>query len=228
LNAKTQRTYDQVFQHPITHNLDWRDIRAMFESLGMVEQEHNGNLKVTLHDHVVVFQSPNESKAASADQVSLIRHLLETHTARKPDGSAPHLLVVIDRSEARIYHTEIVDSVPERVVPYDPLGNKGHVHSSHAQPGHKAIPHDEAYYEGIAKCLADAEQILVFGSGEGSSSAADAFVGWLKVHHQNLADRIMGSVKVDQGHCTEGQLLAEARTIYGRNPGGWSRKTYVS
>ena len=35
---------------------------------------------------------------------------------------APHLLVVIDHQEARVYRTEIHGAVPQQLVPYDPNG----------------------------------------------------------------------------------------------------------
>jgi len=48
LHASSQRTYEQIFQHPITQNLERRDIRTLFKELGEVEDEHNGNMKVTV------------------------------------------------------------------------------------------------------------------------------------------------------------------------------------
>lgn len=42
-------TLEQVFQHPITHNLEWRKVVSLFEAEGQIEQEHNNHLKVTLN-----------------------------------------------------------------------------------------------------------------------------------------------------------------------------------
>jgi hypothetical protein len=42
----------------------------------------------------------------------------------------------------------------------------------------------------------------------------DQFVAWLKLHHPELAKRIIGSLVVDEHHLTEGQLLAKAREFY--------------
>jgi hypothetical protein len=41
------RTYNTIFQHPISHNLGWQDVHALFRQLGQVEEEPNGNFKVT-------------------------------------------------------------------------------------------------------------------------------------------------------------------------------------
>ncbi|MBC8064186.1 MAG: hypothetical protein H7Y17_05105 [Chlorobia bacterium] len=214
MNTKTKRTYDQVFQHPITHNLEWRDIRALFETIGDVEDEHNGNLKVTLGGHAVVFQSPRANDVASVDQVNQIRHLLESSGTKKSKDVGPQLLLVIDHQEARIFRTDSGGSIPEKVIPYDPDGHRGHVHSAHDFRDHNEQPNHDAYFEVISENLKDAEKILIFGSGVGSSSAMDLFVAWLPEHHQKLSDRVIGAVIVDQSHLTEGQLLAKAKEIY--------------
>jgi hypothetical protein len=198
----------------MTHNLEWRDVRALFESLGKVEDENNGNVKVTVSGHAIVFQSPNDTDVSTPDQVSQIRHLLKNPERRTPEGADAHLLLVIDHQEARIFHTEMKDAIPERVEPYNPDGHKSHVHSAHDYREHIDQPNHDAYFQAIAKTLKDAEKILVFGSGVGSSSAMDLFVTWLGEHDKKLAERIIGSITVDQGHLTEGQLLAKAREMY--------------
>jgi hypothetical protein len=42
----------------------------------------------------------------------------------------------------------------------------------------------------------------------------DQFVAWLKLHHPELAKRIIGSLVVDEPHLIDGQLLAKAREFY--------------
>jgi len=42
-------------------------------------------------------------------------------------NTAPHLLVVIDHQEARIYRTEVNGAVPVSIVPYDPHGYRKHL-----------------------------------------------------------------------------------------------------
>ena len=59
-----------------------------------------------------------------------------------------------------------------------------------------------------------ARQLLIFGTGTGKSSEMEQFVVWLNVHHPDLADRIIGTVVVDERHLTESQLLAKAREFY--------------
>jgi hypothetical protein len=50
-------------------------------------------------------------------------------TTRHEDESAPHLLVIIDHQEAKVYRTELHGAVPQHLVPYDPHGYRKHLHS---------------------------------------------------------------------------------------------------
>jgi len=129
-------------------------------------------------------------------------------------GTAPHLLVVIDHQEAKVYRTEVVGAVPERIAPYDPHGHGRHLHSAHEWTDGKRPPERKSYYEAVAKTLRGAEQVLVFGSGTGRSSAMEQLLADLKDHHPDVAGKVVGSVVVDAHHTTEGQLLAKAREFY--------------
>ena len=129
-------------------------------------------------------------------------------------ATAPHLLVVIDHQEAKVYRTEFVGAVPERIAPYDPHGHGRHLHSAHEWTEGKRPPERKSYYEAVAKTLRGAEQVLVFGSGTGRSSAMEQLLADLKDHHQDVARKVVGSVVVDAHHTTEGQLLAKAREFY--------------
>ena len=128
--------------------------------------------------------------------------------------TAPHLLVVIDHQEAKVYRTEAHGAVPERIAPYDPHGYGRHLHSAHEWTDGKRPPERKSYYEAVAKTLRGAEQVLVFGSGTGRSSAMEQLLADLKDHHPDVAEKVIGSVVVDAHHTTEGQLLAKAREFY--------------
>jgi hypothetical protein len=128
--------------------------------------------------------------------------------------TAPHLLVVIDHQEARVYRTEVHGTVPMSIVPYDPHGYRKHLHSAHEWTDGKRQPERKSFYEAIAKTLQGAEQVLLFGSGTGRSSAMEMLLADLKAHHSDVAAKIIGSVVVDAHHTTEGQVLAKAREFY--------------
>jgi hypothetical protein len=135
-------------------------------------------------------------------------------TKHDKHASGPHLLVVIDHQEAKVYTTEVHGAVPQQLVPYDPHGYGRHLHSAHEWTDGKRQPERKSYYEAIAKTLRGAEQVLLFGSGTGRSSAMDQLVADLREHHHDVAEKIVGTVVVDPHHTTEGQLLAHARDFY--------------
>ena len=129
--------------------------------------------------------------------------------------AAPHLLVVLDHHEARVFRTEVHGAVPERIVPYDPHGYGRHLHSAHEWTDGKRQPERKSFYEAVAKTLRGAEQVLLFGSGTGRSSAMEQLLADLRDHHPDVAEKVIGSVLVDAHHTTEHQLLAQAREFYG-------------
>lgn len=134
-------------------------------------------------------------------------------TSNEPEA-ATHLLVVIDHQEARVYRTEVHGAVPVRIAPYDPHGHGRHLHSANEWTDGKGHAERKSYYEAVAKTLRGAEQILVFGSGTGKSSAMEQLLSDLRTHHPDVAAKVIGSVLVDAHHTSENQLLAKARDFY--------------
>ena len=128
--------------------------------------------------------------------------------------TAPHLLVVIDHQEAKVYRTEVHGAVPQRIVPFDPHGHGRHLHSAQEWTDGKRQPEKKSFYEAIAKTLRGADQILLFGSGTGRSSAMEQLLADLKTLHPEVAAKVIGSVVVDAHHTTEDKLLAKAREFY--------------
>jgi hypothetical protein len=132
----------------------------------------------------------------------------------QPDAKSVHLLVVVDHREARIFKTELKGSVPERITPFDPHGFGRYLHSVTDDSNGQRKPERKSFYEAVAKSLKGAEQILLFGTGTGASSAMEQLIAHLKHHHADVTKCIVGSVAVDEHHLSEGQLLASAREFY--------------
>jgi hypothetical protein len=77
LSGAHLRTYETIFQHPISHNLEWRSVRALLEHLGEVVEASNGNLKVTRNGQTLVLHRANTKDVGSADEVMSLRHFLK-------------------------------------------------------------------------------------------------------------------------------------------------------
>jgi hypothetical protein len=216
LTGSHQRTYDRIFQHPISHNLEWRDVRAMLSELGTVAVEHNGNLKVTRNGQILILHASNTKDVSEMDDVMTLRHFLERsgEVQAEVEEKEVHWLLVIDHHEARIFHAEMEGAIPQRILPHGPEEYFRHARDSKATPRGQEKPDPNTYFAPVARALQSPGPILIFGAGTGASSEMEQFTNWAKAHHPELATRIVGSVVVDEHHLSEGQLLAKAREFY--------------
>jgi hypothetical protein len=87
LTGAQLRTYDRIFQHPISHNLEWRDVHALLRYLGEVVEEHNGNMKITRNGQVLVLHPPRGKDVAEMDEVMTLRHFLARSEASQPEST---------------------------------------------------------------------------------------------------------------------------------------------
>jgi hypothetical protein len=220
LSGAHRRTYDTIFQHPVSHNLKWHDVRTLLDHLGDMTMEPNGNLKVTRHGEILVLHPHRTKDVAETRELMDIRHFLERSDKAAPvaESAAPDWLVVVNHHEALIYRTEVQGSVPQVIRPHEPAEQARQAHEARDYFSGKEKPAPSGFFEQIAQALKDAGEILVFGTGTGASSEMDNFITWLKQHHAELAQRIKGTVAIDESHLTEPQLLAKARELYARPP----------
>ncbi len=223
------RTLEQVFQHPIAHNLEWREVVSLFEAEGQVE-DHNNHLKVTLNGETQTFPRPPQKDVATEQEILDMRHFLEKVGITpqlqqaeqfKPLQPWPHLLVVITHHETKIFETDFTRSEtdPEVLQPADPLYRLHHLHHKQGNFQGQYAPEDPAYYEDIVEDLNNSQAILIFGNATGHSSAMEYLVNYLQQHHSEIVARIIGTVKVDVEALTDQQLLAEARSFYSQKVG---------
>jgi hypothetical protein len=217
LTGSQRSTYEAVFQHPVPRNLNWRDVCSMLGALpGVVQQEHNGTLKVTRNGHTMVLHGPGHKNVANVQELMNLRRFLEqSNTAdQQSAGAGTHLLVVIDHREARIFRAELHGSVPQRITPYDPGGFDRHLHYVQDDSNGQRKPERKSFYEAVAKMLQGAGKVLIFGSGTGASSAMEQLLIELKHYHPDVAGHIVGSIVVNEQHLSDDQLLAKAREFY--------------
>ncbi len=216
LTGSHLRTYNTIFQHPLSHNLAWHDVHALFRHLGQVDVEPNGNLKVTVNGHVLILHAPRHKDVSETDDLMALRRFLERSAtvAPAPTEKETQWLVVIDHREARIYRSFEPGAAPQQIRPHTRADSSRHgPHAKEFSRGQEK-PDPQSFFEPVAGVLNGAGKILLFGSGKGTSSEMTQFSAWLKQHHPELAKRVVGSVVVDEHHLTEAQLLAQAREFY--------------
>ena len=144
----------------------------------------------------------------------------ETHEYAVNDlaGTTPNtlrrLLVVINQKQALIFKSEAKGTDPERLFPADAediLRNLKHTIGADATS--KSLE-NFAYYKSVAEHLGDADEILLMGNGTGSSSAMNHLNDYLTAHHKEIAQKVVGSLKVDVESFTHAELLKQARAFF--------------
>ena len=59
LNAHHQVTVEKIFQHPVSHNIQWHDVVSLLKGVADVTEEHDGRFKVTLGDETETLDVPS-------------------------------------------------------------------------------------------------------------------------------------------------------------------------
>jgi hypothetical protein len=74
-NPHHRHTLRQVFQHPVSHNIEWHAVLSLFEAVGSVELRHDGEYAVHVGAETV-FLGRRKDKDIDVDQVLALRRLL--------------------------------------------------------------------------------------------------------------------------------------------------------
>jgi hypothetical protein len=80
MKRKHQKTLDAIYARPVSANIQWRDIEALFVELGAEISEREGSrIAVVLFDEVRVFHRPHPSPDTDKGAVACIRKWFEQH-----------------------------------------------------------------------------------------------------------------------------------------------------
>jgi hypothetical protein len=214
LTGAPLRTYNAIFGKPDSHDVGWQEIHALFRKLGQVAEETNGDLKMTRHGQIMVLHRPRAKNAYAKDEILALRRFFERSETQPPEinGRDPHLLLVIDHHEARLFCSEVNGGIPHQILPCEPEGYFWHTKNPKGLSGGKKAPKLNEFFCHIADALQTAGQILVFGTR--TSKEMDQFMAWLNLNRPAVAGRIIGSMVVDINLLVEGRLLETAREFY--------------
>ncbi len=80
MKRKHQKVLESIFARPVSGNVQWRDIEALFVELGAEISEREGSrVAVVLFGEVRVFHRPHPSPSTDKGAVASIRKWLEQH-----------------------------------------------------------------------------------------------------------------------------------------------------
>ena len=58
LSNHHRNTLRQLFQHPVSHNIEWMAVMSLLEAVGSAVEQHGGKVAVTLGSQTEFFDPP--------------------------------------------------------------------------------------------------------------------------------------------------------------------------
>jgi hypothetical protein len=75
LSGRHRDTLRQIFEHPVSHNIEWHAVVSLLEAVGTVTTRHDGKLEVSVGDGQAFIDPPSGKDIGSQTVVDL-RHML--------------------------------------------------------------------------------------------------------------------------------------------------------
>ncbi len=75
LDNHHRSTAEAILSHPVSHNIEWRDVLSLLEAIGEVTEEHNGKFKVAVGGETETLERPNGKDVGEQMVVDLRRML---------------------------------------------------------------------------------------------------------------------------------------------------------
>ena len=75
LDGRHRDTLRQIFQHPTSHNIEWRSVFDLLETVGTVTVRHDGKVSVKLGNELE-FLDPPAGKDIDVQMVTDLRRML--------------------------------------------------------------------------------------------------------------------------------------------------------
>lgn len=75
LDGHHRVTVQKIFQHPVSHNIQWHDVLSLLRSVADVAEGHDGRLKVTLGPESETLDAPRGSDIDEQMVIDLRRML---------------------------------------------------------------------------------------------------------------------------------------------------------
>ena len=87
LSNHHRKTLQQLFEHPASHNIEWRAVLSLLEAVGSVANRQGGRVAVTVGSRTEDFKTAGR-KDADVDDVVKLREMLSSagYAAGAPGG----------------------------------------------------------------------------------------------------------------------------------------------
>jgi hypothetical protein len=75
LDSRHRDTLRQIFEHPVSHNIEWHAVMSLLETVGTVNVRHDGKVSVKVGNELE-FLDPPAGKDISEQMVVDLRRML--------------------------------------------------------------------------------------------------------------------------------------------------------
>ncbi len=86
VDGRHRDTLSQIFNHPVSHNIEWSKALSLLRAVGDVTEEHDGRFKVHVGAETEVFDRPHGKDLTEQQVVDLRRMLHSAGLQPKPKG----------------------------------------------------------------------------------------------------------------------------------------------
>ncbi len=83
LSNRHRDTLQEIFRHPVSHNIEWRNVISLLDAVGTVTEHHDGKLTVALAPETE-YLDPPKGKDVDEQMVVDLRRML-TAAGFKPE-----------------------------------------------------------------------------------------------------------------------------------------------
>lgn len=75
LSSNHRDTLSKLFEHPLSHNVEWQAVLSLLEAVGTVNHQHDGAYVVTIGEETETFHRPRNKDIDSQEVVDIRRML---------------------------------------------------------------------------------------------------------------------------------------------------------
>lgn len=218
--TKHEKIISQIFAHPTSHNIEWRELIAALRSVGTVEEVSNGKYHFSHNGRTLTFDELGAKDVGEEEILRLRRFLTETADPAEKAVDLSAAIIIVTHDDVSVYRAPGGSKEFHREFKTEDLhGYRRHLHHKGQEKDNPLQPEEEGYYNAVADNLVGIERIVLISNAAGSSSSGGLFMREFKKRHHLVAEKIISELTLDLEAMTVPQLLAAGvAVLHGEKP----------
>jgi predicted RNA binding protein YcfA (HicA-like mRNA interferase family) len=201
---------NELYAHPIAHNLKWKELIPGLASIGFVYEEKNGAHHFARNGHTVVLGHANH-EMLDTEEILKLRHFIAASAIAQnetPDLTKD-IVVAMDYHKAIIFHAPGTASETRAEQHADQSASRVlHKHPTSPPFTTDGPEIDDDYYTAVVNEMSRAKRIVILGHGTGSSNASSQLVAKITNKNPEISHRIAAVQHCDLEAMTEPQMIS--------------------